>query len=219
MGSDSETQPGGVTLGGTAALVLSAGASSRLEGLPKALLSVGTETAIRRTVRISREVGCPTVAVVVGAHAAEIRRELHDERVLWVDHPDWELGRTGSIQAGLGPLLELERDLLLWPVDHPFVDAKSVLSLAERAERDTMGLWFIPTFNGHGGHPVLLRKPVLPKILHLRPDAPLRSLLPEFGPQVVRVPVEDPGVTEKVTTMDSYRGALVQWQGRGGGLA
>ena len=39
-------------------------------------------------------------------------------------------------------------------------------------------------------------------------DTPLRNLLAEFGPQVLRIPVSDPGVTENVDTPETYRAAL-----------
>ena len=68
-----------------------------------------------------------------------------------------------------------------------------------------MGVWFVPSFEGFGGHPVLLEPPAIQRIRFLAPAMPLRMLLPEFGPQVVRVPVDDPGVRANVDTEDDYR--------------
>ena len=80
---------------------------------------------------------------------------------------------------------------------------------------DTLGVWFIPTYQSRGGHPVLFRAVVRPHVLELRPDAPLRSLLPEYGPQVRRIAVEDPGVVANVDTPEAYRAALEDWFRRG----
>ena len=198
----------------TAALILSAGESSRFGGAPKALLPVAGVTSVRRLVELSHESGLDPVYVVVGPHAGPIAHELRGLDAELVDSPHWQEGRTASVQAGLRALGS-DRDVLLWPVDHPFVARTTVESLLRARDSDLLGVWFIPTFEGRGGHPVLWRTAVRADILDLRPDAPLRSLLPEFGPQVSRIPVDDPGVIANVDTPDEYREAFREWERRG----
>jgi CTP:molybdopterin cytidylyltransferase MocA len=183
-------------------LILTAGASSRFSGRPKALLDIAGEPAVVRLVRISQEEGL-VPRVVVGPHSAEVRAALSSARPEIVENPNWAQGRTGSIQQGIEDLPD-ETTVLLWPVDHPFVQAMTLRRLRTAAEHDTMGAWFIPTFEGFGGHPVLLEPPVLPRLRRLGPALPLRTLIPEFGPQVVRVPVDDPGVRANVDTEQEY---------------
>jgi molybdenum cofactor cytidylyltransferase len=190
------------------ALILAAGASTRFEGRPKALLPISGEPAVVRLVRISQEEGF-VPRVVVGSHSAEIRSALYLSRVDIVDNPEWADGRTGSVQKGIEGLTDAT-SVLLWPVDHPFVQAMTLRRLRTVAEHDAMGVWFIPTFGGFGGHPVLLEPAVLPRIRALNPGAALRTLIPGFGPQVVRVPVEDPGVRANIDTERDY----LQFQSR-----
>lgn len=197
----------------TAALVLSAGESSRFGGVPKALLSTGDSTAIRRLAETCLTEGFEPVAVVVGPHGGAIAHELRGLDVLMVDAKEWYEGRTASVQAGLAALPS-EQDVLFWPVDHPFVSPRTVETLAAVRDRDLLGVWFIPTYRGLGGHPVLWRSSVAVDVMELRPDAPLRSLLPEFGPQVRRVTVDDPGVVANVDTPEAYAAALDEWQRR-----
>ncbi len=196
------------------ALILAAGGSTRMGGEVKALLRIGAETAVERLVRIAREAGFEP-AVVVGAHARSVEGALSRQFVRMVFNDRWSEGRTGSIQAGLGGVAP-GLAVLLWPVDHPFVQAKTLRRLREVADRDALGVWFIPSFQGQSGHPVLLRSPVLARILSLPPEFALRRLLPEFGPQVVRLEVADRGVTENVDTQESYHRLLSAWNGRGG---
>jgi CTP:molybdopterin cytidylyltransferase MocA len=184
------------------ALILSAGGSTRFGGRPKALLNIAGESAVARIARISREEGFAP-RVVVGPHAPEIRTALSSLGVTILENAEWARGRTGSIQKGLEGVAD-ETTVLLWPVDHPFVQAMTLRRLCSSAEHDTMGVWFIPTFGGAGGHPVLLKPAVLPRIRGLAPFVPLRALQAEFGPQVVRVPVEDPGVRANVDTEEDY---------------
>ena len=198
----------------TAALILSAGASSRFGGQPKALLKVGEKASVRRMAEICLADGFDPVVVVVGAHRVPIAHELRDLGVQVVEADRWYEGRTASIQAGLVALPETS-DVLFWPVDHPFVLARTVDTLLAALAHDSLAVWVVPTYQGEGGHPVLWRPPVRREILHLRSDAPIRSLLPEFGPQVFRVPVADPGVLANVDTPDAYRAAHEAWSQTG----
>jgi len=198
----------------TAALILSAGESSRFGGLPKALLPAGERSAVRRLAEIALATGLDPIVVVVGAHPGPITHELRGLPVGIVEAEQWYEGRTASVQAGL-EALPSDRDVLFWPVDHPFVSARTVEGLTSLLERDALGVWFIPTYQGHGGHPVVWRSSIRRDVLELRADAPIRSLLPEFGPQVRRVAVDDPGVLANVDTPEAYRAAHDDWLGRG----
>jgi molybdenum cofactor cytidylyltransferase len=196
------------------ALVLSGGNSSRFGGFPKALVSTGARSGVRRIVDICLEQGCDPVVVVVGEHGGRIAHELRDLPASVVPAEDWWQGRTASVQAGLRALPE-DRDVLFWPVDHPFVRANTVELLRHVQETDLLGVWFVPTFQERGGHPVLWRSIVRRDVLELRPDAPIRSLMPEFGPQVRRVETEDPGVVENVDTPATYQSAFDDFRSRG----
>jgi len=197
----------------TAALLLSGGESSRFGGLPKALMTLGATTAVRRLVEICLSRGLDPITVVVGPHRGPIAHELRGMPVTLVDSELWYEGRTASVHAGL-EAIPADLDVLFWPVDHPFVSASTVDVLERVRDSDPLAVWFIPTFEGRGGHPVLWRSGVRADILDLRSDAPLRSLLPEFGVQVRRIAVNDPGVVANIDSPEEYRAALEEWQAR-----
>ena len=127
----------------------------------------------------------------------------------------WREGRTASLQAGLSALPD-DSDLLFWPVDHPFVSDRTIDRLFAAQASDALALWFLPEYEGRGGHPVLWKARLRSDLLALRPDAPVRSLIPEFGPQVRRVRVDDPGVIANVDTPEEFRVALEEWRRREG---
>lgn len=199
---------------GLAVVVLAAGASSRFGGFPKALLHLPEETAVGRIVRLANGLAPARILVVVGPHGREIRAALSDSPADVVDHPGWAEGRTGSIQAGIARVPETE-DLLLWPVDHPLVNAMTLRALVEAAEDDRMGQWFIPTHEGRSGHPVLLRAALRPKLVALASDAPLRDLLAEVGVGVRRVAVHDPGVLANLDSPGALDRALADLRAGG----
>jgi len=197
----------------TSALILSGGASSRFGGYPKALVSAGERTAIRRIAEMSLDQGYDPVVVVVGPHHHPISEELRGLEVALVDSEQWYEGRTASVQSGLRAIPP-EADVLLWPVDHPFVASRTLEYLGAARDSDALGLWFVPTYRGDGGHPVLWKQPVRAEVLELRPDAPIRALIPELGPQVRRVAVDDPGILASIDTPEEYRNAFDAWLAR-----
>jgi CTP:molybdopterin cytidylyltransferase MocA len=167
-------------------------------------------------VRLSQRLGVDRVVVVAGLHLPEVNGAVAGLGAEVVENPDWRLGRTGSVQVGLraaGP----EATVLIWPVDHPFVALGTLRSLLAASEVDRLALWLIPTFQGRGGHPVLLRGRALSMVSELSASAPLRSLLPVIGPEVRRVAVADPGVLDNVDAPQQYLAALDAWASRGGG--
>lgn len=194
-----------------AAIVLAAGASTRMHGSPKALLPVDGELAVQRISNVCRELELSPVIVVAGRHFGSIYDALRGTGAIVVENSDWPEGRTGSIQVGLRAV-EDGVGVLLWPVDHPFVRPRTVEALVSRARSDAMAVWVVPTFEGRGGHPVVLQPSMFAAVSGLGRDTPLRTLVAKLGPQVLRVPVPDPGVTQNVDTPESYRAALERYR-------
>jgi molybdenum cofactor cytidylyltransferase len=172
-------------------------------GFSKALVPVDDETAVARLGRESIAGGFGPVVVVLGAFP-DIQPQLPDGSVLpTVVNDRWSAGRTGSLQVGLAQLPE-EANVLVWPVDFPFVEAKTLQVLRTAVERDTVAQWWIPTFEGRGGHPIVLGPAVRRRVEHLGLDTPLRAIQADFGPQVARIPVNDPFVLANVDQWSDY---------------
>ncbi len=178
----------------------------RFGGNPKALLEIHGTPALLRMARLLSEEGVAPLAIVVPPGSPQVEEVAHAVAPLVVRSERSRLGRTASIQEGLGAL-PAESDVLLWPVDHSFVRARTLRALLQARSADPLGRWFIPKWRGRGGHPVLIGHEVFPAILALAAGEPLRRLLGGLGPQVVSVPVDDPAVAEPVDTPEAYRAA------------
>ncbi len=93
----------------TAAIVLAAGASTRL-GRPKQLVRLNNEALLCRTVRIALEAGCSPVIVVLGACAQPCREALATlpsglaKHLRVVENPRWAEGMSTTLRAGLAAL-------------------------------------------------------------------------------------------------------------------
>jgi molybdenum cofactor cytidylyltransferase len=165
--------------------------------------------------RIASAEGCSLVVAVAGVHIRETEEVLRGSCVELVENPSWREGRTGSVQVGLNAL-PVDQEVLLWPVDHPFVEANTLRTIFQEADRNAMAIWFIPSYLSRGGHPIFLRPAARRKIQELVPSAPLRSLLPSLDLVVDRFAVTDPGVLETIDTPEQYYENLNAWSRRQG---
>jgi CTP:molybdopterin cytidylyltransferase MocA len=197
-----------------AALLLSGGGSRRWGGQPKALLPVRGRPALGYLAEVALRAGCHPVVAVTGPAQEVAESALAGFPVRIVRVPDRPDTRTGSIQAGLATLPD-GLDLLLWPVDHPFVRSETVTALL--AARATGGphRWWVPEFDGKGGHPVVIMAEAVPRIRALAADAPLRGARPEDPAELGRLPVDDPGVVANVDSPELYRSFLKAASARG----
>jgi len=109
----------------TRAVIVAAGRSLRLhpltENTPKALLDVGGEAMLPRSVRLLRERGVREIAVVVGHQRGQIERALGDDGISYLYNPFYaETNNMGSLwfaRAWVGgeSFLYLHADLVYDP--------------------------------------------------------------------------------------------------------
>lgn len=182
-----------------AAVVLAAGASSRM-GEPKALLRTRTGASYLEAIAATaRAGGCAHVTVVLGPpHGERIRAALPaSATAAWNEEP--ARGMLSSVQAGLVTLPGDVDAALVWPVDIPFVRAATVQTLVVHD-----GTIVVPVHHGRGGHPLRVARAHFGEILRLDPARGLKALLEAHADRVVRLPVDDGGVLVDVDTPDDY---------------
>ena len=107
----------------TAAVVLAAGASTRL-GSPKQVVRLDGETLLERAVRVAREAGCSPVVVVLGAAAASIRAECSLGDAVVVVNEDWASGMGSSVGCGVQALGDVDGCVLM-ACDMPAVTTRN----------------------------------------------------------------------------------------------
>jgi CTP:molybdopterin cytidylyltransferase MocA len=159
----------------TAAVVLAAGASTRL-GEPKQLVVIGGETLLERAVRTARAAGCAPVVVVLGAAAERIRAacELGDAAVV-LNH-GWDEGMASSVRVGLtaccGDDVGTGVDgVVLMTCDQPAVTAEHLRALMAGGELTASA------YAGRHGVPAYFPQKYFKELLELVGDSGARALL------------------------------------------
>lgn len=127
--------------------------------VPKALLVLDGKSLLARVVEQAREV-CARCLVVTGWGADEVAREAASlEGVTVVHNPGFSRGMVSSILAGAR---QVQSDLFfVAPADMPFLSGglyRAVLAGARDRQEDV----FFPLYRGKRGHPVLIRRSLLP---------------------------------------------------------
>jgi molybdenum cofactor cytidylyltransferase len=188
----------------TAAVVLAAGAGTRMGGQAKALLHVGDTTFVERIVATARARGVPAIVVVAAGVRAEIAARLAaDPAALVIENPHPERGQLSSLKLGLARV-PAGAHALVWPVDHPTV-AQPTVDAILRAGEDHPGCAIVPRFHGCGGHPMLLPSELHAALRALPDELGARELYRRHPESVFQLAVEDPGVCADVDTPADYQ--------------
>jgi molybdenum cofactor cytidylyltransferase len=107
-------------MGHIAAIVLAAGASSRM-GEHKLLLRLGNESLVRRTVRQVVEAGFDPVVVVLGREPQQVRQQVEDLGCQFIHNHDYLQGIGSSFRQGLSLLDISVEATLIALADMPLV--------------------------------------------------------------------------------------------------
>lgn len=170
-------------------------------GAFKPLLPFGNKTVIECCIDSLTDVGVETIVVVLGHRADDLRAKLAGVKFAVNPDPDSEMG--ASIAAGVRELPDEAQATLIALADHPAVPAGVVSTI--------IGEWtqgariVIPTWQGRGGHPVLVDLSLKPELLNLAESGGLRALFDSHRQAVRRLPVNSPFVARDMDTWDDYR--------------
>lgn len=141
----------------TTAVLLAAGAGTRLGLGPKALLPFRGRTLVEVLAAVLLDGGCREVVVVLGADAARVRAATDLDRHTVIENPDWATGMGGSFRAGVATADPADH-VLIALVDQPGLGPEAVARLlaAHRPGRVTAAAYRDAEGKLRWGHPLLL---------------------------------------------------------------
>ena len=187
------------------AVILAAGAGTRLGGVAKALLAGGDGlTFLTKILTIARTVGIDDTVVVVGPpFRQEVAAHARALGAYVVINSEPERGMASSVAVGFASLADAGASgspiceaAWLWPVDHPFVAPETLHRLTAALMNHDAAR---PVYRGRGGHPPLIARSLfLPLARSENVPGGARTVL--AAADTVDVPVDDPGCIRDIDT-------------------
>lgn len=190
------------------AVVLAAGASTRMGGRPKALLAIGDgdDTFLTRIIETFTAAGVDDVVVVLGHQADAIAAMLgsRGSRARVVVNRAYESGQFSSVLAGLNAIDRPGvRAFLMTLVDVPLVSTSTVRAVLERY-RVTSAPIVRPVRGAEHGHPVLIDRSLFAALRGADPTTGAKPIVRAHISMAGDVPVEDDGAFADVDTPEDY---------------
>lgn len=184
------------------AVLLAAGKSERM-GRNKLLMPFEGGTIIERTLDNLLASRAGEVIVVLGGCAREIGAAIGTRPVALASNPDYELGMSTSLIAGLRMVNKQARFVMVALGDQPFVTRRTYDCLIEAALDTDKGI-VIPVYGGRRGNPILLCAGYFPEVLRFAGDVGGRDLLGRYPGDVLEIAVPDEGIVANINTPAEY---------------
>jgi molybdenum cofactor cytidylyltransferase len=173
--------------GKIAALVLAAGQSRRMGQANKLLAPVDDRPMIAHAVDAMLASHADPVIVVTGHQAEAVRAALGERPVIWTHNPDYALGLSSSLAAGLAALPEDAEGVVIGLGDMPRITAAQIDRLIAAFNPLEGRAIVVPTVRGKRGNPVLFATRFVPEMRAIGGDVGARHLIGEHAEEVVEI--------------------------------
>jgi molybdenum cofactor cytidylyltransferase len=137
------------------AVLLAAGAGSRLGGRPKSLLELGGVPLIRRQLIALSGAGVDELVVVTGHHAELIEAAVREFPLTLARNPAPDEGQASSVRVGLRALAGKIDAVIVALADQPLLNAQDITALIAAFKSRGEAAMVVPRVAGEPGNPVI----------------------------------------------------------------
>jgi molybdenum cofactor cytidylyltransferase len=137
------------------AVLLAAGAGSRLGGRPKSLLELGGVPLIRRQLIALSGAGVDELVVVIGHHAEMIEAAVREFPLTLARNPAPDDGQASSVRVGLSALAGKIDAVIVALADQPLLNAQDITALIAAFKQRGAAAMVVPRVAGEPGNPVI----------------------------------------------------------------
>lgn len=189
---------------GLSAVLLAAGASSRMVGGHKLLLPYRNKTILETTLLALQAIPFDEIVVVLGAQRAKLRQLLSSYQVTLVDNLDFDLGMGHSLASGIAATSTDASGYLVALADMPLVKSSTIASLCDTFTSSGSAGMVVPTYGGKKGHPVIFAQKFRDELKALRGDVGAKGILIKYQVDLVLKEVNDPGIQRDIDLRQDY---------------
>jgi molybdenum cofactor cytidylyltransferase len=186
-----------------AAIVLAAGRSTRMGAANKLTADVGGKPMARRVVEAASASAASPVLVVTGHQAADVRAALAGLTVAFVDNPDYAVGLSSSLKAGIRAVPPTADGALVLLGDMPQITAAHLDRLIAAFSAEGGAGIVVPTHQGRRGNPVLWPRACFGEMLQLEGDAGARRLFAAHTGRIREVQLDTDAIFADVDTPEA----------------
>ena len=183
-----------------AAIVLAAGRSTRMGAETKLLADLAGKPLVRHVVEAALASRARPVLVVTGHQAASIVAALAGLEVTVVDNPDYAVGLSSSLKAGIAAVPGGCAGALILLGDMPQITGAHLDRLIAAFAAEEGAATIVPTYEGQRGNPVLWPRAYFAEMLQLDGDAGARRLLTAHADRVREIDLDTDAILADVDT-------------------
>ena len=174
-------------------IILAAGASRRMNGKQKQLLEIKGKTLLRKAFETAADSVCRPIAVVLGANADKLKREIEDFDAQVVINEDWETGLSSSIEIGIKHLIKQNSELsaiLIMLCDQPLITTKIINELAEIYEKSGKPI-VACKYEETIGVPAIFSREIFGELCEIKGDKGARNLIEKYAEKLETIEVPE----------------------------
>lgn len=194
------------TLRRVTAIVLAAGAGTRMEGRIKQLLDWEGTTLLGHALDIVRDAEVSQRLLVLGSNADLLSAQVDLERFQVVPNPGWEEGRASSVRAGLRSVSERSDAAIFVNADQPFLTSEVIRTVIQKYYQTNAPV-VVPVYHNQRGSPMLFARPMFMLMDELRGEDGGRELLQQLADRLVQVTIDDERAAVDIDTFNEYERA------------
>ena len=181
-------------------------------GRPKPLLPWRGTTLVEHQISALFDGGVSEVVVVVGHEADAVAAQVSNTPARCVVNPDYLLGKTTSIKAGLRAVSPDADAILLLAVDQP--RTASIVSEVVTAHAASDALITSPRYDGHGGHPLIFAASLRDELARISEEKQgIREVFQAHRDGVQEYALDDSMIRLDLNTPAAYADAMGRYGG------
>lgn len=181
------------------AIILAAGQGKRIGYIPKWKLLIDGKNILTLIKDKLLYAGISDICCILNKYS--ISDIISHENISYIINDNFEIGMISSVYTGINKGISGDY-YMFFPVDHPFIDSKTILMLC-RCIENTSGI-LKPTYNGQSGHPIIVSNKVANKI-PISYYGGLKSFFDDHNFNTDTVETNDPGILININTIGDLK--------------